>query len=322
MSTVMFLERSEHWVKFSTGEITAIIGDNASDPPIFQAHPNAGRKDSRPLPGDLSHLPGYNGVWSLESVHRPANLFLPRVGGMNFEFVMDGHVGAGGKERHLIFEPRSVPMEMQVGGDGVVRLYQPPTPFWGIESWTEFSVQEPHSIDMKFDFSPNSRTWTHDWISVFWANYIYKPTPAESWLRIADDQGRVVDLGESREKSVIRSGDRLELARTGNWSERVISNGKVRFSQPFFFGVIDGMLFQVMVDTPHRLGFWSGSWHPPEHWEAAAWDFHFTVMDPQPGARYGMNARLVYTRWKGPDQPAAEYERWSSRGVSKCTRTC
>lgn len=304
-------ELKNHCTEIRVGELTAVIGDNDSDPPGLPHGYTVSPDDP------VRHRPGYNGLWSLESVHRPGNLFIPNAAGMNYEFIMDGHVGAPQLDnRALEFEARSAPITFKQIDDRTVHLHQPPTPFWGLESWSEFVVREPYYIDLTFEFAPTRKTWHYNWLSVFWASYIYGPQWQESWMYIVDEDGHPVHLLDVDAKSIIRTGDPLELEITDGWGERILSDGKVRCSQPYCWGVHEGMLYMMMVHTSHRLGFWNGSWREDGKWDAVAWDIHYTVFDPQINQRYGMRARTVYTKYEGFEQVEREYRQWAERSGS------
>ena len=82
-------EQRDHQVRIESGELRAVIGDNDSDPPGAPwSH-----KGDPPLPAGLRHPPGHNGVWSLTSVHAPANLFTEPYAGLNYDFIFDGVAG-------------------------------------------------------------------------------------------------------------------------------------------------------------------------------------------------------------------------------------
>ena len=56
-----------HQHQLQTEELTIEVGDNS---PVDTIGPN----------GQQLHLAGYNGLWSLKSVHDPHSLFLPGAG--------------------------------------------------------------------------------------------------------------------------------------------------------------------------------------------------------------------------------------------------
>ena len=100
---------------YAAGEINATIGDNEPD--------------------GMLHRAGYNGLFSLTSVHEDRTVFVPLFAGMSFEHIFDGSTD----EPDPMYDPRRGPMSLEHLGDGRCRLYQPTTPYYGLESWTEGS---------------------------------------------------------------------------------------------------------------------------------------------------------------------------------------
>ena len=78
--------------------------------------------------------------------------FVPLYAGLNLENFYDS------RPRHsdnaIFFEPRSARMDFKRIDDRTAELYQPETPFYGVESWTRFEVKDPYYIDMSFRCIP------------------------------------------------------------------------------------------------------------------------------------------------------------------------
>src|SRR5207237_3535604 len=115
------------------GYIPAIIGDNAAA-------------------GD--HRAGYNGLWSLTHKAEKTNLFVPSVAGLNFEHIFDGETLDPKGETKIFFEPRNAPMEFKQISATEAELHQPPSPTFFLESWTRFTLVEPHYVDFAFRTRP------------------------------------------------------------------------------------------------------------------------------------------------------------------------
>ena len=77
-----------------TSELEVVIGDNQAGD---SNHP--------------CHCAGYNGIWSLTSIHEPRNCFVPRYCGLNLEHLMDGLFAT--TEEGDGFEPRHQPMQVK-----------------------------------------------------------------------------------------------------------------------------------------------------------------------------------------------------------------
>ena len=294
------VKQTEHMVTFSVGDLQVTIGDNESDPPGVEW------RYKQPFPNEeaIVHMPGYNGLWSLSSVHRPQNLFMPRVAGLNYEFIFDGELQDD--LRRFSFHPRSCPIEFAVVDDRTVRMHQPPTAYRGVESWWEFQVHAPYYIDLSFQSSP-TKPFPYGWFAVFWANYITSPT--DPWMRFVTPDGKLTERPrQSGPHTIVPTGSR-ELVTRPDWKEGWLRRDDFTFTEPYFVGIQEHMMYQVMVHTDGLLGFASPRplrW-PPEN---QPWDFHVTFFDVQPGERYGFKARVVYAPWEGEEQPRQEHQKW------------
>ena len=166
--------------ELNTSELNVIVGNNeAGDGPR------------------ASHRAGYNGIWSLTSVHNSDNCFVPFYAGLNLEHCMDDlfMTDEGGD----IFEPRHAPMRLTQVSASSVRLTQEPTPLTGIASETRFEVIEPHAIDMWFRATLHRPPRSGQWSGFFWASYINAPDrPA---LHFRDGNGMLNGLSPDRHGS-------------------------------------------------------------------------------------------------------------------------
>ena len=138
-----------HTVTIQAGDIRAVFVDNTE----FGAH-----------------RAWYNGVASLTHKADTVNIFRPRVAGLNFEHIFDG--AKWWEPAEVLFEPRACPMIIKKISDRTVELHQPPTELHKLESWTRFTVTEPHYIDMEFTCIPRAGTFDRGYIGLFWASYI------------------------------------------------------------------------------------------------------------------------------------------------------
>ena len=143
------------YVALMRGDIEAVIVDNRA-------------VDDDVLPG---HKAGYSGVASLKHKQQARNLFVPTYAGLNFEHVIDGSL----QDRTILFEPRSIPMELRVLNDHTAELYQAATPFYGVESCQRFELLEDGTIEFTVECIPRRKTWQHDYLLLFWASYIDQP---------------------------------------------------------------------------------------------------------------------------------------------------
>ena len=96
------------------------------------------------------HRAGYNGIIAVQEPELKRFPFVPAYAGLNLEHYFDARPRHENPE--VFFEPRYVPMEMRQLDARIVELYQAPSPYYGVESWTQFETTEaePHIIDMRY----------------------------------------------------------------------------------------------------------------------------------------------------------------------------
>ena len=113
-----------------TSELEVVIGDNQAGD---SNHP--------------CHCAGYNGIWSLTSIHEPRNCFVPRYCGLNLEHLMDGLFAT--TEEGDGFEPRHQPMQVKRISDNAVRLTQSRTPQTHVASTNWHYRNPPYGPESK-----------------------------------------------------------------------------------------------------------------------------------------------------------------------------
>ncbi|MCK5606485.1 hypothetical protein KAR91_31575, partial [Candidatus Pacearchaeota archaeon] len=129
---------------------------------------NNKRIDDKILP---QHRAGYSGLASISHQSNGKNLFVPLYAGLNFEHIFDGT----NKSRDILFEPRRAIMNIRRLDDYTVELYQPPTPYWKLESWLTYTLLEDGTLELLFECIPHARTFENGYIGLFFASYIYQP---------------------------------------------------------------------------------------------------------------------------------------------------
>lgn len=281
----------------SSGDLTAVIGDNGSEDP---------------------HRAGYNGVWSLQ--HRLGNrsVFVPAYAGLNHEHIVSGEFEG---QKDIFFEPRRAGMELKSISDSEVELHQPPTPTFHLESWTRFSVSEPHYLDMTYRCRATQHVFPFDYIACFWASYINAPidkslyflggleSQKELWSQFCTQKHNLHSTLRGRD-------DDFEMQFAPLAPDALYKNfSPMRFDQPLFYGHFDGLVFIVMLDSADGLIRLT---HSPSgggvNSKAAttnpAWDFQFLVPEYEVNEEYQMRTRTVLRERCSREEILAEYTNW------------
>ena len=276
------------YVLLRRGNIEALVVDNSS------VHDEM-------LP---NHDAGYSGVASLRHTARPENLFLPSVGGLNFEFIHDGT----SQEFAVSFEPRRAAMQLRRIDEHTVELYQAPTPHWGLESIHRFHVLPDGTIEMTFECIPHRRVFQYGYIGLFWANYIHRPESLDihflgypvgsdgtpRWIQASSPaHGKLsTHVAGSDERTFRYDPDfRIPL---------ITDQSTYRYSEPWYYGVSHGMVYVLMFRDRDKIRITqSPSGGAPG---SPAWDFQFFIPDYQVGRRYQMVMRAMYVPFESADQ--------------------
>jgi hypothetical protein len=292
-------------VVLNTSELSVVIGNN-----------EAGEGDW------ASHRAGYNGIWSLASVHSPQNCFVPLYAGLNLEHCMDDlfMTDEGGD----IFEPRRAPMHVTRFSASTVSLAQAPTPLTGVESETLYEVVEPHAMDMRFRATLHRPPRAGRWFGFFWASYINAPDcPA---LHFRDRKGMLHCLspdqhgGQGANTVCHESVGRPCLgARQGQYAAHSLAHSfsARRFDLPVMFGRPgDGsMLFLQMFDQrgPLRLCMSpsGGGANETKKVYNPAWDFQYILEDVMVGVEYRLRSRVIYKPYKDLGEIDRLYAEWT-----------
>lgn len=262
--------------------------------------------------GAADHREGYNGVWSLIPEGSEHSLFVPGIAGLNLEHYFDGWQNG---RREVFFEPRVAPMRLERVGEKGVRLLQDPTPFWGVESISTFTLREPNIIDLDFKCTPRKAVFHDQTMGVFWASYIH--TPAENPIHF---RGRQTESGPEEwiafaspkhgEASSVRSpSDNLALAISEEQKNKLFATvTPIRYTRPFFYGRWAAYYYLLAFKTKEILRFamspsGGGQGNP-------AWDFQILVPKVQVGKEYQISVRAVVDLWRSAEDVQRVAEAW------------
>ena len=264
--------------------------------------------DDEQLPG---HRAGYSGIAQLRHSQRQANLFVPSYAGINYEHIHDGTT----QSRDVLFEPRRAPMELRLINKHCVDLYQPQTPHFQLESCLRYEWLPKGIIQMTLECIAHKDTFSNGYIGLFWASYIHQPETLDihfpGWPNIGNRVKEIelpaptIIRGITPEHGVKATHRSLQDIRQLQHDETfplslVFGHSEHRYSDPWFYGVSNGMGFAQIFRTNDNIRITQspsggGQGNP-------AWDFQFIVENYQIGKRYQMIMRAVYqpikSRWK------------------------
>jgi len=284
-----------------TSELEVVIGNNESGGDVHE-----------------THLPGYNGIWSLTSKHSSGNCFVPSYAGLNLEHLMDGLFAT--ENRGDIFEPRNCPMQFELIAGNAVRMTQVSTPLTDVESTTVFEVKEPNIIDFTFTAKLKKPLREGKEFGFFWASYINAPdAPSLYFLdkemfwnclspdKHGNDGGNTVCHDSIIEPSF---GDPTATSLAHSFSDR-------KFHIPLMYGRPgDGkMLFLQMFDQNSSIRITMSPHGGGRNKELKlfnpAWDYQFIIDEAEVGVEYQMSSRVIYKPYVSKSEVLELYRDWN-----------
>lgn len=286
--------------EFKVSHLCCVIGNNAALGP---------------------HNAWYNGIFSMRSPDEDVSVFVPAYAGLNLEHFFD--IRPMRAEREIFFEPRAAPMTFTRLNETAAELHQPPTPFYGIESWTRFDLNEPYYIDMTFRCIPRKAGLEGGILGVFWASYINAPLDKSIYFLTAGSSldkpvwVQYCTLEHGRDSTVCRKSDGLAIPFAGGRGSLYNAISPLRYSAPFFYGrVRDKALIYIFAPGPTvRFS------HSPSGGGATsagdaynpAWDFQLIIPDYKVDTEYRIELRLVYKPWVDRTDVLAEVRKYLER---------
>jgi hypothetical protein len=277
---------------------------------------NFHRYESRKLSvviGDNSalgeHKARYNGIYSLTTPKLKVSPFVPDYAGLNLEHYFDMRPDIN-KDNNVFFEPRIAPMTFKQIDEHTSELFQPETPYWGVESTTRFTVAPKGHIDLDFTCTPKRDHFVGGFLGVFWASYINAPEDKSIYFLEAGsslDAPQWVQYCTQRHglHSTVRgAGDDLPMEGPESTTNLFMSTSPLRYAMPFYYGRFGDQVLIFMYEAGDggliRLSHSpSGGGDTPDKTDTnPAWDVQLIVPNPVVGQAYGMKARLVVKPWK------------------------
>ncbi len=252
------------------------------------------------------HGAGYNGVFLMELPGMAGTPFVPAYAGLNLEHYFD--LSPRSDDNGIFFEPRHAPMSFALLNAHSAELHQPPSPHYGVESWSRFEVKSPGRIDMRFRCVPHRADLEGGVLGVFWASYINAPMDKSLYFLAAGSTldapvwGQYATQKHNRDSTLISENDTRELAFKSEGGTLFDNLSPLRYSVPFFYGN-HGDHVLIYIFEPDALIRFS---HSPSGGGPTtakdgynpAWDFQYLIPGYETGKEYGFRMRLVCKPWK------------------------
>lgn len=274
--------------RYDTRKIDVVIGDNSA----------LGEHRAR-----------YNGIYSLTTTKLKKSPFVPDYAGLNLEHYFDMRPDIN-KDNNIFFEPRIAPMTFKQIDEHTTELFQPETPYWGVESTTRFTVSPEGYIDMDFTCTPRRDHFVGGFMGVFWASYMNAPEDKSIYFLEAGstpDAPKWVQYCTQRHglHSTVRGvGDDLIMEGPESTTNLFVSTSPLRYALPFYYGRFRDQvvifLYQAGEGGVVRLSHSpSGGGDTPDKTDTnPAWDVQLIVPNPVVDRAYGMKARLIVKPWQ------------------------
>lgn len=261
------------------------------------------------------HRAGYNGIFSIRSREQQESPFVPAYAGWNLEHYFDGSPRG---DAEVFFEPRHAPMKLRRIDARTVELYQPSTPTFQVESWSQFRLHD-HHVDFTFRCRPRRDDYVGDFLGVFWASYINGPLDKSMYFIDAGSQlrkplWRQLCTQQHNLNSTVRSAhDDTRLSFLTD--DTLFSNDSpLRYSAPFFYGRFRNMVLIYVFRPDDHLRFT----HSPSGGGRSrlgddtnpAWDFQLIIPEPQVDQDYILEGRLIYKLWQDRADVLAQVKKY------------
>lgn len=255
------------------------------------------------------HKARYNGIYSLTTPKLKDSPFVPFYAGLNLEHYFDMRPDIN-KDNNVFFEPRNAPMTFKQIDEHTSELFQPETPYWGVESTTRFTVAPEGHIDLDFTCTPKRDHFVGGFLGVFWASYINAPEDKSIYFLEAGstlDAPKWVQYCTQRHglHSTVRSAeDDLPMEGPESTTNLFMSTSPLRYAVPFYYGRFRDhvLIFMYQAGDGGRIRLShspSGGGDTPDKTDTnPAWDVQLIVPNPVVGQAYGMKGRLIVKPWK------------------------
>jgi hypothetical protein len=267
------------------------------------------------------HRGGYNGIADLVHREQGKRVFVETLAGINYECIWLGDEEP--PDRSALFEPRLAPMTLERLAETSACLYQPPTPYWRMETMAVYTVRPPHYVDVTVTYRPHRPARPRSFRTL-WASYLNHPDDITLYLR-----GHTADNPTPRWLRISRAGHGPEFPLLAHETEALQGTPEWVWDDPFYYGRMQDFVFLLMFDrertpcrsvgngrraTPGRTRVayspTGGGSTPDIH--RPAWDFEHYVESYQVLREYPFRLRLAYKPWAGQEDVLAEYANYQA----------
>lgn len=285
---VLYTVPKGHSIKLKRGGVSIVVVDNSAG-------------DTKAL---SEHRAGYNGLASLTSASRSANLFVPNYAGLNFEHIHDGTLAVNREK----FEPRRSAMQLRVVDEYTVELYQPPTANWKLESCGRYHLLADGVVEYTFECVPRADVFHNGLIGLFWASYINAPQDRAIHFRGRNsDQSagtrwiRAESPAHGTASTHPPAGPLPELEIDVEFPLTLVNHpSDYIYTEPWYFGVSHGNAYVLMFRQRDQI--WFAQSPTGGGRENPAWDFQWFVPDYKVGETYGFVMRAAYIPYESREQ--------------------
>ena len=289
----------EDYAPFAVPQLRCVIGNNAA-------------RDK--------HRERYNGLFSLFAPDSDESPFVEAYAGLNLEHYFD--IRPRPADNNILFEPRVAPMTFTRVNDTTAELYQPPTPHYGVESWTRFELKEPYYVDMDYRCVPRKNAFEGGFLGVFWASYINAPLDKSIYFLSGGSTleqpvwAQFCTQQHGAASTVLAENDTFDIPFDKPSDLLYADNALLRYGDPFYYGRFrDRVLIYIFEPGPIvRFAHSPSGGGRTEKGDDTnpAWDFQIIVPGYEVGKEYGLRMRLVYKPWLGRDDVLQEVKRYRS----------
>lgn len=240
---------------------------------------------------------------------------------LNFEHVLNGDFE---DRRRQCFTPRHDPMRVEVFSPAQAAVAWPAeTASWAMDCRAVYTFPDGPFVDVAFEVTPRADEAPLGYLAFMWASYMDKalspeirfPGPGGGWSAF----GEMGDAGRPQTGTVARDGV-SPLALSPEFPAfNLVESGSVRFSRPFYYGLVDGDGFAATRDDPMALVMMFREtdetrfalWNWGERNETPAWDWQWVLRTPKIGVKQELRARMAYLPFESDGAVQSLFDAWS-----------